>query len=269
MKIDNDFKNLLPELTAEEYTGLERDIVKHGVLSPIIVWNDTIVDGHNRYAIAQAHRFPESAIPIKEINFDSKASAMQWIVDNQFAKRNLEFSQKIILQSKVHDELKKEASANTGTRTDLGVNLPHGSGGRVSEQMASKLGISEKTYRDAKYVVDHGTPEQIARMDKGGKGNGVSAIAKEIKKPSEPKPLETAEDFLKRSRAEVMAAETRTAIGVISVQAQKITKDRLNDLSEIYKKKELEEAINQVRSMIDNCQRAMDLCKSFLEVCCQ
>lgn len=181
MKIDNDFKNLLPELTREEYTGLERDIVKHGILSPIIVWNGTIVDGHNRYAIAQAHRFPESAIPIKEINFDSKASAMQWIVDNQFAKRNLEFSQKIILQSKVHDELKKEASANTGTRTDLGVNLPHGSGGRVSEQMASKLGISEKTYRDAKYVVDHGTPDQIARMDKGGKGNGVSTIAKEIK----------------------------------------------------------------------------------------
>ena len=78
MKIDNDFKTLLPELTAEEYTGLERDIVKHGILSPIIVWNDTIVDGHNRYAIAQAHRFPDSAIPTKEMKFDSKDQALSW-----------------------------------------------------------------------------------------------------------------------------------------------------------------------------------------------
>ena len=90
LRIDEDYKNLLPELTAEEYTGLERDIVKHGILSPIIVWNGVIVDGHNRYAIAQAHRFPDTAIPTREIKFDGKASAMQWIVDHQFAKRNLE-----------------------------------------------------------------------------------------------------------------------------------------------------------------------------------
>ena len=48
LKIDDDFKNLLPDLTSEEYTGLERDIVKHGVLNPIIIWNGIIVDGHNR-----------------------------------------------------------------------------------------------------------------------------------------------------------------------------------------------------------------------------
>jgi len=281
MKIDNDFKNLLPELTKEEYTGLERDIVKHGILSPIILWNDTIVDGHNRYAIAQAHRFPESAIPTKEIKFDSKASAMQWIVDNQFAKRNLEKSERMRLLIKIEGQIAKEKSAksiaNLKQNTEASNLTYREDSGETAEIMAKKMGVSKNTYKDMKTIIEKGTPDQIARMDKGGKGNGVSTIAKEIKgkqsdvtkKTSESKPLEPAEDFLKRSRAEAIATETRTAIGIVSVQAQKITKDRLDGLSEIYKKKELEETINQIRSMIDNCQRAMDLCKSFLEVCCQ
>lgn len=281
LRIDEDYKNLLPELTAEEYTGLERDIVKHGILSPIIVWNGVIVDGHNRYAIAQAHIFPDAAIPTKEIAFDGKAQAIEWIINNQKSRRNLTKSQLVAAWSKYEEEVSKEAEARMKEGRNQYSPSKNFSEGkepiRTAAEVAAKIGVSEPTYRDMKLITEKGTEDQIARMDKGGKGNGVSTIAKEIKgkqsdvtkKTSESKPLEPAEDFLKRSRAEAMAAETRTAIGVISVQAQKITKDRLNGLSEIYKKKELEEAINQVRSMIDNCQRAMDLCKSFLEVCCQ
>ena len=188
LKVDDDFKNLLPELTSEQYTDLEKSIIKYGVLNPIIVWDETIIDGHNRYAICLAHHIQN--FPTKEMSFDSKAGAMQWIVDNQFARRNLTLSEKIILQAKVHAELEKEAKGNSGTRTDLRVNLPQGSGGRVSERMAEKVGVSEKTYRDAKFVVEHGTQEQIDRMDKKvkikGKSNGASAIANEIRNKDVP-----------------------------------------------------------------------------------
>ena len=40
--IDYDFKSLLPDLTSDEYTGLEKDIVKRGILDPIIIWNKLI-----------------------------------------------------------------------------------------------------------------------------------------------------------------------------------------------------------------------------------
>ena len=155
LKIDEDFKNLLPDLTSEEYTGLEKDIVKHGVLNPIIVWNGTIVDGHNRYAICQAHHIEN--FQTKEVSFNSKAEAMQWIVDHQFAKRNLELSQKISLQAKVHAELEKEAKENHAEnmrrnqkQSQSLVNLPPIEKVNVAEQMAAKVGVSEKTYRDAK-----------------------------------------------------------------------------------------------------------------------
>lgn len=41
--------------------------------------------------------------------------------------------------------------------------------GRTDEIMAKKLGVSRNTYRDIDTVMKQGTPNQIARMDKGGK----------------------------------------------------------------------------------------------------
>lgn len=182
MKIDNDFKSLLPELTAEEYAGLERDIVKHGILSPIILWNDTIVDGHNRYAIAQAHRFPESAIPTRDIQFDGKAKAIEWIINHQKNRRNLTKSQLVDAWSVYEKQVAVEAKENQGTRTDISSNLNESVAPiRTAAEVAKKIGVSENTYRDMKLIKKHGTADQIERMDKGGKGNGVSKIANEIR----------------------------------------------------------------------------------------
>ena len=56
LTIDPEFEAKCPPLTEDELSQLEENILEEGlVLMPLIVWNDTIVDGHNRYRIAQAH----------------------------------------------------------------------------------------------------------------------------------------------------------------------------------------------------------------------
>ena len=56
LKIDPEFQSQIPPLTDDEYKQLEENILKEGkLLSPLIVWNNTLVDGHNRYAILQKH----------------------------------------------------------------------------------------------------------------------------------------------------------------------------------------------------------------------
>lgn len=191
--IDTDFQNLLPELTSEEYTGLEKSIVKRGIINPILIWNGVIVDGHNRYAIAQAHHI--QTIPTKEISFQSKADAMQWIIDNQLARRNLLKSQLVKAYEKYEEERAKEAEAKLHLAKGQGVK---GSSNlnevkepiRTAAEVAKKIGVSENTYRDMKLITNEGTPEQIERMNKGGKGNGVSAIARQIRNRNKPQPTE-------------------------------------------------------------------------------
>ena len=52
LKIDPEFQSQIPPLTDDEYKQLEENILKEGkLISPLIVWNNTLVDGHNRYAI--------------------------------------------------------------------------------------------------------------------------------------------------------------------------------------------------------------------------
>lgn len=49
LNIDPEFKNLIRPLRREEYRQLELNLVMEGCREDIIAWNDTIVDGHNRY----------------------------------------------------------------------------------------------------------------------------------------------------------------------------------------------------------------------------
>ena len=74
-------------------------------------------------------------------------------------------------------EAKERQSAGGGDkRSDkaksVEVNLPQAvekkRNPQTSEQVAKKMGVSRKTYEGMKTVVAEGTPEQVARMDKGG-----------------------------------------------------------------------------------------------------
>lgn len=51
MVIDKEFENLLPPLSEGDYKGLEESIKADGCRDPLVVWGDTLVDGHNRYKI--------------------------------------------------------------------------------------------------------------------------------------------------------------------------------------------------------------------------
>ena len=54
--IDPEFRDKIPPLTEDEFSLLEENILSDGaVFSPLIVWDGTILDGHNRYEIIQKH----------------------------------------------------------------------------------------------------------------------------------------------------------------------------------------------------------------------
>ncbi len=56
LRTDPEFESKIPPLTDEEFQQLETNILADGVvISPIIVWNGVIVDGHNRYRIVSRH----------------------------------------------------------------------------------------------------------------------------------------------------------------------------------------------------------------------
>ena len=88
LKIDPEFQSQIPPLTDDEFKQLEENILKEGkLISPLIVWNNTLVDGHNRYAILQKH--PEIYFSTMPLPFESREEVLAWICKNQLGRRNL------------------------------------------------------------------------------------------------------------------------------------------------------------------------------------
>ena len=94
MKIKEEFKNLIPALSAEEFKQLEENCLAEGIRDAIITWHGYIIDGHNRYEIATKHKLKYESI---EKSFDSEDDVKEWMIHNQFGRRNLSNFQRSVL----------------------------------------------------------------------------------------------------------------------------------------------------------------------------
>ena len=96
IQIDPEFEQFIPPLLPEELKQLEENILKDGaILNPLILWNGILVDGHNRYRIAQKH--PEISYTTIERKFPDRYAALAWICRNQLGRRNLNKNQRSYL----------------------------------------------------------------------------------------------------------------------------------------------------------------------------
>ena len=110
--IDPEFRDKIPPLTEDEFSLLEENILSDGaVFSPLIVWDGTILDGHNRYEIIQKH--PELTYAVHKLSFANRYEALSWICKNQLGRRNLTPQQKKYL---IGQRYEAEKMANGGDR---------------------------------------------------------------------------------------------------------------------------------------------------------
>jgi N6-adenosine-specific RNA methylase IME4 len=94
LSVNPSLKALIPQLTPDEYEGLERSIVAEGCRFPLLVWGDLLVDGHNRYEICTRHNIP---FQVQQIEFESEAHARIWMRNHALGQRNLTDAWKIEL----------------------------------------------------------------------------------------------------------------------------------------------------------------------------
>lgn len=107
LHIDPEFKAQIPPLTQDERKQLEENILAEGeLLAPILVWNGTIVDGHNRYEILQSH--PEIPCSVRDLELETRDEVLAWICKHQLGRRNLTPEQKKFLVGKQYDAEKHD-----------------------------------------------------------------------------------------------------------------------------------------------------------------
>ena len=154
IQIDKEFEALIPRLTDEEFSQLEKNVIEDGCRDALVLWEDILVDGHNRYRICQKHGIPFNTV---QKEFANRDKAREWIILNQFGRRNLTAFQRAELALKLELWVKAEAKARQGSRNDLNIVQKSAPSLKTRDKLASIAGISHDTLKKAKVIKEEGT----------------------------------------------------------------------------------------------------------------
>jgi len=145
--VDEEFKALLPALDAEVFENLEMDILHNGVRDSIVIWNGIIIDGYNRYAICKKHDLPFTTVSME---FNSRDEVIDWMVWNQFIRRNLK-SMELGHYRGVHYRVRKRIFENKSGKNqyseDVYQNDTHPKMLSTAEELADKYKVSQITIK--------------------------------------------------------------------------------------------------------------------------
>jgi hypothetical protein len=120
IEIDKEFQALIPPLQEEERNQLEANIALDGCRDPLVVWQGTLVDGHNRYEICTRNSIGFETVAM---DFASRDDAKIWIIKNQFGRRNLQPYTRTNLALQLEPLIAAKAKENL--RTSTGGSDPH------------------------------------------------------------------------------------------------------------------------------------------------
>ncbi len=163
LHIDKEFAEKIPPLTKAEFDQLEANILADRiVINPLITWNSTIVDGHNRFRIIQAH--PEIPFQVHEKEFSDRYEVIAWICKNQLGRRNLTPAQRKYLIGKQYEA--EKARHGGDRKSDEAKSSPQNddliSGGKTSARIARETKTSRAyVERAEKYAAGIDAAEEV------------------------------------------------------------------------------------------------------------
>ena len=177
IEIKEEFKKLIPALTAEEFKQLEENILKDGIRDPLVLWNGYLIDGHNRYQIAFKHGLEYKTI---DKEFKDESQVKEWMILNQFGRRNLNIYQRNVLALQLEEVFSVKAKEQQGKRTDLLATLPKSEPINTRKEIAKIADVKESTLGKVKFIEKKASPEIKAQLSTGEVN--INQVYQDIKK---------------------------------------------------------------------------------------
>ena len=153
---DPEFERFVPPLTQKERELLEESILREGCRDAIVVWNDIILDGYNRYDICIKHGLPYQ---VKHLQLDSRDEAISWICVNQMARRNITEETRRYLIGKRYEAEKRIGVRNITGKNQYSPKVVSPIMRGKAQQQQLKYGVSGKIGNE--YNMAHSTVENL------------------------------------------------------------------------------------------------------------
>jgi DNA modification methylase len=200
LKINEDFKRLIPPLTQEEYKQLEDNILKEGIREKIITWDGYIIDGHNRYNIAMQWQLDYET---ESMYFEDESDVKIWMINNQFGRRNLIPYQRSVLALELKKEIAAKAKMNQIRKPNFVLqNSAEQNSIDTRKELANVAGVSHDTISRVETIQAKASEEVKQKLSTGEVS--INQAYQEIKKEEKQIELKNKkEEYKKNSLKEV------------------------------------------------------------------
>lgn len=168
--IDAECKQIIPALQPGELAELEQSLIKEGCRDALVIWagQNILLDGHHRYELCQKHNIPFRTV---EMEFNSREDAMVWVIQNQFARRNINAYQRSVLALKLEEIFARKAKERQATSTGgAHPQLKQNSAEAAidtREELAKVARVSHDTIARVKKIKEKASPKEKAQLESG------------------------------------------------------------------------------------------------------
>ena len=175
IKINDVLRDYIDPLTEAERDSLERSLLAEGCRDALVLWNDVLVDGHNRYAICQKHGIPFKVT--QNTSFTSMEDVMLWMIDNHLGRRSVSDFQRGVLALRKKDILAQfaEQEAARLKAEDAAIAPPEQTAAETEGTQVAKVRTSREDIARAARVSSN-TLTQIEKIQKSATPELVEAV---------------------------------------------------------------------------------------------
>lgn len=178
LEIKEEFKKLIPALTAEEFKQLEANCLEEGIREKIITWNGFIIDGHNRYEIATRWNLDYQT---ESKRFKDENDVREWMINNQFGRRNLSNYQRGVLALELESVFSEKAKEQQIRKPEsVSVNSPKQTPIDTRKELSKIASVGEQTIARVKVIEAKASDEVKAQLRTGEVS--INQAYQEIKK---------------------------------------------------------------------------------------
>jgi transcriptional regulator with XRE-family HTH domain len=157
--INDELRSFVDPLSPIEQAALERSLLAEGCRDALVLWRDTLIDGHNRYELCQKHGIPFRTV--HNNTFESIEDVMLWMIDNHLARRSVSDFQRGVLALKKKEIVSArvaERPADEGSDADAALD-PASPPWNTREDVARAARVSSNTISQIERIQKAATPE--------------------------------------------------------------------------------------------------------------
>jgi ParB-like nuclease domain len=187
------FAEIFPLIEGDAFAELAADIKAQGLREPIVVYENRILDGRNRYRACVA-------AGIEPIFTDYEGNdPVGFVISLNLRRRHLSESQRAIVAAKL-------ATLRDGQRADLVEGLPIG-------RASALLNVGERTVARAREVLEHGAPELKHAVEKGEVSVSAAADVATLPERDQSEIVARGEREILRAASEIRARKAEVRHG--------------------------------------------------------